>query len=47
MGPDLAADLARPRPLAADWLNDMRGIADDGTAASYQALTRMLNGKPR
>ena len=47
MGPDLAADLARRRPLAADWLNDMRGIADDGTSASYQALTRMLDGKPR
>jgi allantoicase len=47
MGPDLAADLARRQPLAADWLNDMRGIADDSTSASYQALTRMLDGKPR
>lgn len=42
LGPDLAADVAGRRPLAEGGLPDMRG-----TAASYQALISMLQGRPR
>jgi allantoicase len=41
MGPDPAAGLARRRPRAEGWPGAM-----PGTAASYQALITMLEGKP-
>ena len=41
--PDLAAAIDRERPLAQGWMRDRPG-GDDATAASYRAVTSMIEG---